>query len=233
MLRLDRLNAYYGNSRALQDLSLNVEKGGFLAVLGRNGVGKTTLMRAVLGLLDRVEGSIRLDGEELGDRPTHQRAMAGIGYVPQGRGILPRFTVAENLQLGTFALRNPERRGEIEERVFALFPALKDILGRRGGNLSGGQQQQLAIARALLTDPKVILLDEPTEGIQPNIVEEIEKTILTLNREHGITIVLVEQDLGFARRASRTYAIMEKGRVVSSGPAEMLTDEIIQRHMAV
>lgn len=233
MLRLDRLNAYYGNSRALQDLSLNVEKGGFLAVLGRNGVGKTTLMRAVLGLLDRVEGSIRLDGEELGGRPTHQRALAGIGYVPQGRGILPRFTVAENLQLGTFALRNPQHRAEIEERVFTLFPALKDILGRRGGNLSGGQQQQLAIARALLTDPKVILLDEPTEGIQPNIVEEIERTILTLNREHGITIVLVEQDIGFARRASRTYAIMEKGRVVSSGPAEMLTDEIIQRHMAV
>lgn len=233
MLSIERLNAYYGNSRALQDLSLNVENGGFLSVLGRNGVGKTTLMRAVLGLLDRVDGSIRLDGEELAGRPTHMRAKAGIGYVPQGRGILPRFTVSENLELGTFALRNPQHRAEIEDRVFTLFPALKEILGRRGGNLSGGQQQQLAIARALLTDPKVILLDEPTEGIQPNIVEQIEKTILTLNREHGITIVLVEQDIAFARRASRTYAIMEKGRIVSSGPVGMLSDEIIHRHMAI
>lgn len=233
MLSIDRLNAYYGNSRALQDLSLSVEKGGFLSVLGRNGVGKTTLMRAILGLLDRTDGSIRLDGEELAGRPTYLRAKAGIGYVPQGRGILPRFTVAENLSLGSFALRHPQQRAEIEERIFTLFPVLKEILGRRGGNLSGGQQQQLAIARALLTDPKVILLDEPTEGIQPNIVRQIEDTILALNREHGITIVLVEQDIAFARRASRTFAIMEKGRVVASGPVAMLSDEIVHRHMAI
>jgi urea transport system ATP-binding protein len=208
-----------------------VRSGELLSVLGRNGVGKTTLMRAILGLMDRTTGSIRLDGAEIGDRRTDQRAKAGIGYVPQGRGILPRFTVQENLQLGRFA--NAQGHRGLDERIFEMFPILKEHLNRLGGNLSGGQQQQLAIARALLTDPKVILLDEPTEGIQPNIVEEIERVIVRLNREHGITMILVEQNVAFARRASQRFVIMEKGRVAAEGVIGELTEELVQRHMAV
>jgi len=231
VLELQGVDAFYGNSRALQDVSLRVEAGQFVAVLGRNGVGKTTLMRAILGLMDKVTGSIRLEGTELIGKRTHERARAGIGYVPQGRGILPTFTVRENLRLGTFA--NPSRNGADEEWVFELFPILKEFLNRRGGNLSGGQQQQLALARALLTSPKVILLDEPTEGIQPNIVEQIEEVITRLNRRHGITIILVEQNVAFARRACQTFLIMEKGGVAAAGPADALSDELIHRHMAV
>jgi urea transport system ATP-binding protein len=231
VLELAHVDAYYGHSRALQDVSFSVAKGELLSVLGRNGVGKTTLMRAILGLMDRTTGSIRLEDVEIGERRTDQRAKAGIGYVPQGRGILPRFTVLENLRLGQFA--NPHAGSRIDERVFELFPILKERLNRPGGNLSGGQQQQLAIARALLTDPKVILLDEPTEGIQPNIVEEIERVIVDLNREHGITVVLVEQNVEFARRASQRFVIMEKGRVAAEGSIGELTDELVHRHMAV
>ncbi|HYH17728.1 MAG TPA: urea ABC transporter ATP-binding subunit UrtE [Azospirillum sp.] len=231
MLELANVDAYYGNSRAIQNLSLKVREGEFLAVLGRNGVGKTTLMRTITGLMDRSTGSIRLDGMEIGDRRTHERALSGVGYVPQGRGILPRFTVRENLCLGLFA--NPKGRREIDERVFELFPMLKQHLNRKGGNLSGGQQQQLAIARTLLADPKVILFDEPTEGIQPNIVEQIEEVIVRLNRERGITIVLVEQNVEFARRAAQRFVIMEKGRVAAKGSVAELTDDLVHRHMAV
>lgn len=232
MLEISKLDGFYGNSRALQEVSLNVPSGGFLSVLGRNGVGKTTLLRGILGLLDRSEGSIRLDGADLNNLPTHARALAGIGYVPQGRGILPRFTVLENLRMGGFAHANGNGR-DLEELVFDLFPILKEHLARAGGNLSGGQQQQLAIARALMTEPKIILLDEPTEGIQPNIVEQIEESIINLNGRHGITIVLVEQDIQFARRASSTFAVMEKGCVVASGAVSELTDDLVHRHLAV
>jgi urea transport system ATP-binding protein len=231
MLELAQVDAFYGNSRALQDVNLKVERGEFLTVLGRNGVGKTTLMRAILGLMDRVTGAIRLDGVELGALPTHRRAKAGIGYVPQGRGILPKFTVRENLILGTFARQKSD--GAIDDFVFDLFPVLKEFLGRHGGNLSGGQQQQLAIARALLTEPKIILLDEPTEGIQPNIVEQIEEVITRLNRERGITVILVEQNVAFARRAATRFVLLEKGRVVVEGAVTELTDELVHRHMAV
>ncbi len=232
MLEISGLNGFYGNSRALSDVSLGVASGGFLSVLGRNGVGKTTLMRAVLGLLDRTEGTIRLKGADLTVLPTHERARAGIGYVPQGRGILPRFTVEENLKLGGFA-RTSGRGAELEALVYDMFPILKEFRGRAGGNLSGGQQQQLAIGRALMSDPSIILLDEPAEGIQPNIVEQIEQAIVSLNKRLGIAIVLVEQDIQFARRASTAFAILEKGHVVASGPVAELTDELVHRHMAV
>ena len=233
MLEINNLSAFYGNSRALQNVTLEVGDAGFLSVLGRNGVGKTALLRAIVGLMDKTEGSIRLDGEEIAATPTHDRVKHGIGYVPQGRGILPQFTVRENLKLGTFARRKPSHAGVLEDKVFELFPVLKEFLNRRGGNLSGGQQQQLAIARAMLTDPKIVLLDEPTEGIQPNIVEQIEDVIMRLNSEHRITVILVEQDVNFARRASRSFVIMEKGHVAASGPIDKLTDGLVQRHMAV
>jgi urea transport system ATP-binding protein len=233
MLEIDNLSAFYGNSRALQNVTLEVGDAGFLSVLGRNGVGKTALLRAIVGLMDKTEGSIRLDGEEIAATPTYDRVKHGIGYVPQGRGILPQFTVRENLKLGTFARRDPGQVGVLEDKVFELFPVLKEFLNRRGGNLSGGQQQQLAIARAMLTDPKIVLLDEPTEGIQPNIVEQIEDVIMRLNSEHRITVILVEQDVNFARRASRSFVIMEKGHVAASGPIDRLTDGLVQRHMAV
>ncbi|MCP1756812.1 urea ABC transporter ATP-binding subunit UrtE [Bradyrhizobium elkanii] len=230
MLELTDVDAFYGNSRALQGINLTVGNGEFLSVLGRNGVGKTTLMRSILGLMDRCTGRLSLDGADISPLRTYQRAKAGIAYVPQGRGILPKFTVRENLTLGTFAAKSANG---IEEWVLELFPVLKDFLNRYGGNLSGGQQQQLAIARALLAKPKVILLDEPTEGIQPNIVEQIENVIVSLNRERGITVVLVEQNVAFARRASHRFALLEKGRVVAKGTIGELTDDLIQLHMAV
>ncbi|MGY3528410.1 urea transport system ATP-binding protein [Bradyrhizobium embrapense] len=230
MLELTDVDAFYGNSRALQGINLMVGNGEFLSVLGRNGVGKTTLMRSILGLMDRCTGRLSLDGADISPLRTYQRAKAGIAYVPQGRGILPKFTVRENLTLGTFAAKSANG---IEEWVLDLFPVLKDFLNRYGGNLSGGQQQQLAIARALLAQPKVILLDEPTEGIQPNIVEQIEDVITRLNRERGITVVLVEQNVAFARRASHRFALLEKGRVVAKGAIGELTDDLIQLHMAV
>lgn len=231
MLELSQIDAFYGNSRALQGVSIQIADGEFLSVLGRNGVGKTTLMRSILGLMDRVTGRVTLDGADISALRTHQRAKAGIAYVPQGRGILPSFTVRENLILGTFA--RSTAGDEIDEWVLDLFPMLKDVLGRSGGNLSGGQQQQLAIARALLAQPKVILLDEPTEGIQPNIVEQIEDVITRLNRERGITVVLVEQNVAFARRASSRFVLLEKGRVVAKGAVSDLNDDLIHRYMAV
>jgi urea transport system ATP-binding protein len=235
MLELENLEAYYGESRVLKGVSLSVKDGEFVSILGRNGVGKTTLIRSILGLMDRVEGSIRLDGAEIRGFKTHDRALAGIGYVPQGRGILPQFTVRENLMLGTFANpKNTRRNGaRVDEWVFELFPILKEFLDRRGGNLSGGQQQQLAIARTLLSEPKIILLDEPTEGIQPNIVEQIEQVLIDLNRKHGKTVVLIEQNIAFARRASQHFAIMDRGQVAARGPVQDLTDQLIHRHLTV
>ena len=231
MLELSNVTSYYRNSPALQDVSLSVSKGEFLSVLGRNGVGKTTLMRAILGLMDRTTGSIKLDGEELIKKPTHDRAKAGIGYVPQGRGILPKFTVRENLRMGTFAADGKD--GDIDEWIFELFPILKQFLNRQGGNLSGGQQQQLAIGRALLTKPKVILLDEPAEGIQPNIVEQIEEVLVDLNSKRGLTIVLVEQNVEFARRASQSFVILDRGSLAIQGAVMELTDELVNQYMTV
>jgi urea transport system ATP-binding protein len=231
MLELANLDGYYGRSRALQSASLSVGKGEFLSVLGRNGVGKTTLLRTILGLMSKSDGSIQLDGVELNTLPTHQRAVLGLGYVPQGRGILPAFTVKENLLLGTFATNS--NQGRIAEWVLELFPILKEFMSRRGGNLSGGQQQQLAIARALLSEPKILLLDEPTEGIQPNIVEQIEDVLIDLNRKQGLAVILVEQNLRFARRASHRFAILNRGSVVLNDDISKLTDDVIHNHLVV
>ncbi|QFT71023.1 High-affinity branched-chain amino acid transport ATP-binding protein LivF (plasmid) [Labrenzia sp. THAF35] len=231
MLELNGLDGFYGRSRALQSVSMDIDEGDFFSVLGRNGVGKTTLLRSVLGLMSRTSGSVKLDGMELNSLPTHARALAGIGYVPQGRGILPAFTVRENLMIGTFAAQS--RQGEIADWVLELFPILKEFLNRRGGNLSGGQQQQLAIGRALLSQPKVLLLDEPTEGIQPNIVEQIEDVLIDLNRTRGLTIVLVEQNLTFARRASNRFAILDRGTVAVTSGIAQLSDDLVHEHLVV
>ena len=231
MLEAQDVSSYYGNSPVLQSVSVSAGVGEFLAVLGRNGVGKTTLLRTVMGLTDRVTGRILLDGHDITHAPTHERSRHGIGYVPQGRGIIPRFTVRENILMGTFARRDGKR--EMPELAFELFPILREFLNRMGGVLSGGQQQQLAIARALAANPRIVLLDEPTEGIQPNIVEQIEQAIVRLNLDHGMTIILVDQNVNFARRAAQRFVIMEKGQIAADGPVRDLTDELVHRHMAV
>ena len=231
-LTLADVNSYYGRSHILHDLSMSTaEASGITAILGRNGTGKTTLLKTLMGLTDRVTGTIRMDGTDLAAAPTHRRARAGFAYVPQGREIIPDFTIRENILMGGFARASGGR--SIPDLVATLFPYLMDNLERRGGLLSGGQQQQLAIARALAADPKILLLDEPTEGIQPNIVEEIEQIIQRLNREARLTVLLVEQNVAFARRAAHSFAMMEKGRVVAAGPIDTLSDDVVHRHMAV
>ena len=231
MLSLQHVDSYYGRSHILHDVSLDVPAAEITAILGRNGTGKTTLLKTIMGLTDRMSGEIRLDKNDIGALPTYQRAHAGFAYVPQGREIIPDFSIRENILMGAFA-RSDGRR-EIPEIVGRLFPYLLENLDRPGGLLSGGQQQQLAFARALAADPKVLLLDEPTEGIQPSIVEEIEEVILRLNRELHLTVILVEQNVAFARRAARRFAIMEKGRAVVAGEVGELSDELVHRHMAV
>jgi len=231
MLSLQHVDSYYGRSHILHDVSLDVPAAEITAILGRNGTGKTTLLKTIMGLTDRMSGEIRIDKNDIGALPTYQRAHAGFAYVPQGREIIPDFSIRENILMGAFA-RSDGRR-EIPEIVGRLFPYLLENLDRSGGLLSGGQQQQLAFARALAADPKVLLLDEPTEGIQPSIVEEIEEVILRLNRELHLTVILVEQNVAFARRAARRFAIMEKGRAVVAGEVGELSDELVHRHMAV
>jgi urea transport system ATP-binding protein len=231
MLKLTNVNSFYDRSHILHAVCLDIPIGKVTAVLGRNGTGKTTLLKTLMGLTDRMEGQISLDGTEIGKDPTFRRARAGIAYVPQGREIIPDFSIRENILMGAFARADGKR--EIPELVPELFPYLMDNLERAGGVLSGGQQQQLAIARALAADPKIILLDEPNEGIQPSIVEEIEAIIIRLNREVGLTVVLVEQNVSFARQASHCFAMMEKGRIVVAGAITELSDEVVHRHMAV
>lgn len=231
MLKLTNVDSFYDRSHILHAVCMDIPIGKVTAVLGRNGTGKTTLLKTLMGLTDRMEGQINLDGEEIGKQPTFRRARAGIAYVPQGREIIPDFTIRENILMGAFARADGKR--QIPELVPELFPYLMDNLERAGGVLSGGQQQQLAIARALAADPRIILLDEPNEGIQPSIVEEIEAIIIRLNREVGLTVVLVEQNVAFARQASHCFAMMEKGRVVVSGAISELSDEMVHRHMAV
>ncbi|HTY51267.1 MAG TPA: urea ABC transporter ATP-binding subunit UrtE [Steroidobacteraceae bacterium] len=230
MLRIEDLNQFYGGSHTLWDLSLAVPRGSCTCLMGRNGVGKTTLLRAIMGLVPRTGGSIRFDGADLGSRPVHARARARIGYVPQGREIFSQLTVEENLRVGLAARADGVR--EIPGRIFELFPVLGKMLHRRGGDLSGGQQQQLAIGRALALDPVLLILDEPTEGIQPNIVHEIGDVIMGL-RAAGLTVLLVEQKLPFARRVADRFHILDKGRVVVGGLIGDLTEEIVRRHLTV
>jgi urea transport system ATP-binding protein len=231
MLKLTNVDSFYDRSHILHAVCLDIPIGKVTAVLGRNGTGKTTLLKTLMGLTDRMAGQINLDGKDIGKQPTYRRARAGIAYVPQGREIIPDFTIRENILMGAFARADGKR--QIPELVPELFPYLMDNLERPGGVLSGGQQQQLAIARALAADPRIILLDEPNEGIQPSIVEEIEAIIIRLNRDVGLTVVLVEQNVAFARQASHCFAMMEKGRVVVSGAISELSDEMVHRHMAV
>ncbi|MGD9738677.1 MAG: urea ABC transporter ATP-binding subunit UrtE [Bauldia sp.] len=231
MLALANVDSYYGRSHVLHGVSLEAPSGEILAVLGRNGVGKTTLLKTIMGLTDSATGSIRLGDAALEKAPTYQRARSGIAYVPQGREIIPDFTIEQNILMGCFA--RPSGTRSIPEIVPQLFPYLMENLRRPGGVLSGGQQQQLAIARALAAEPQILLLDEPTEGIQPNVVEQIEHAIKVLNGDLGLTIILVEQNVEFARSAAHRFVILEKGQVAAGGAAGELTDEVVNRYMAV
>lgn len=230
-LRIEGLNQYYGGSHILWDVDLKLAAGRCTCLMGRNGVGKTTLLKCIMGLLPVRSGLIHFEGMDLARQAAEKRARVGIAYVPQGREIFPQLTVEENLRTGLPARR--DRLRQIPARVFELFPVLEQMLGRRGGDLSGGQQQQLAIGRALAIDPSVLILDEPTEGIQPSIVREIADVILRLNRESNLTVLLVEQKLNFARRVGDCFHLMEKGRIVAQGPMATLTDDLVNRHLAV
>jgi len=231
MLELSGINQYYGESHTLWDLDLTVPRGSCVCLTGRNGVGKTTLLNCIMGLVPIAAGSIRFDGADVTRRNAESRARAGIGYVPQGRMIFPLLTVEENLRIGLPARRDGVR--EIPPLVFEIFPVLERMLARRGGDLSGGQQQQLAIARALVLDPMLLLLDEPTEGIQPNIVHEIGEIIMRLNRDLGLTVLLVEQKLPFARRVADRFVILERGRVVAETAADALDEATVKRFLTV
>lgn len=231
MLEFKNLNVFYGTSHIIHDLDLEIRKGETFCLLGRNGVGKTTLLRGLLGIDVRTSGVIEFDGADINKMRTYERARRGIGYVPQGREIVPGLNVLDNILLGCNA--RTDGQTSVPELVWTLFPFLKDHLGRRGTNLSGGQQQQLAIARALATDPSILVLDEPTEGIQPNVVEDIEKAIVALNRDYGLTIILVEQKIRFARTAAHRFAILEKGRVAAAGATADLSHDLIHRHMGL
>lgn len=228
-MKARELYSYYGKSPVLQGVSFDLNKGEFLAVMGRNGVGKTTLLKSIMGLTDRCEGGLAFGDREILGLTTPQRSRLGIGYIPQGREIIPQFTVRENILMGTFA--RPDGKRDIPDYLFEMFPILKEFISRRGGDLSGGQQQQLAIARALAMDPKILILDEPTEGIQPNIVKQIEDAIVWLNRERGLGIILVEQNVPFARSASDRFLLLDKGRVVLAGKSDELTDDLVDKHL--
>ena len=231
MLKIEKLNQFYGDSHTLWDVDLDVVQGTCTCLMGRNGVGKTTLLKSIMGLLPVSAGSIFFEGNELAGKPAELRARKGIGYVPQGREIFTQLNVEENLRVALLA-RNDGLR-EIPELVFEAFPVLKQMLNRRGGDLSGGQQQQLAIGRALTLNPKLLILDEPTEGIQPNIVHQIGDIITFLNKEKGITILLVEQKLPFARRVGKNFCILDKGRNVAADLIENLDEKIVRKYLTV
>ncbi len=230
MLTVTGLNQYYGGSHILRGVGFEVPRGKVAALLGRNGVGKTTLLRTLMGLVPPREGRVVLDGADVTRAPPHRRVLAGIGYVPQGREIFPRLTVEENLRMG---LASRPRGAAVPERVLELFPVLRTMLRRRGGDLSGGQQQQLAIARALAMEPRLLVLDEPTEGIQPSIIKDIERVIEALAAEGRMAILLVEQYYEFARRLADRYLVMDRGAVVRAGSGEDMERDGVRRLLAV
>lgn len=239
MISINNVDQLYGGTQILWGLDLEIETGSITCIMGRNGVGKTTLLKAIMGLLPIKSGEITMKGAALNKQSAEKRAYSGIGYVPQGRDIFPMLTVEENLRIG-LPVRSKRTTDspkgsskEIPEKIFELFPVLKDMLHRRGGDLSGGQQQQLAIGRALVLEPSVLILDEPNEGIQPNIVKQIGDVILKLNKEEGLTVILVEQKLGFARRVGKEFRLMEKGRIVAADKMENLNDTLIKQYLAV
>jgi urea transport system ATP-binding protein len=229
-LQVRDIDTFYGTSHILHGVSLQMADRELFAVLGRNGAGKTTLLRSITGVNPPAVGSIQLDGAEIAQLKSHRRTWLGISYVPQGRDIIPDITVAENIYV---ALLGKGKAKKVPSFVFDYFPALKPVVGQKGGTLSGGQQQQLAIARALVQEPKLLLMDEPTEGLQPSVVEEIEPIIKRIPAERNCAVLLVEQNLDFVRAITQKFAILDTGRIVASGNVGELTPEVVQRHLAV
>ncbi len=233
LLEIKGMNTYYGESHIIRDVDMSVKSGEMVCLIGRNGVGKTTLLKTLIGLLKPKSGEILFDGNSINRTAPHNRAKSGIAYVPQGREIIPYLTVEENLKLGMEALQGGlVKNKKIDTFIYELFPILKTFLNRKGGDLSGGQQQQLAIGRALLGQPKLLLLDEPTEGIQPNIVKDIESAVRRIINERGIGVLLVEQHLHFVRQADKYYA-MQRGGIVASGPTKDLSKSVIENFLNV
>ncbi|MBV1881569.1 MAG: urea ABC transporter ATP-binding subunit UrtE [Pseudomonadales bacterium] len=231
MLKVSGLNQYYDESHILWDLSMDAAVGSCTCIMGRNGVGKTTLLKSIMGLLPIRSGKVLFDGKDLTKEAAENRARLGIGYVPQGREIFGQLTVEENLKIALGANRN--KTNKIPEKIYELFPVLKEMLQRKGGDLSGGQQQQLAIGRALVLEPRLLILDEPCEGIQPNIVSQIGDVIKLLNKEENISVIMVEQKLAFARRIADQFCIIEKGRNVANGTIDELSDDLVNQYLTV
>ncbi|TNC78733.1 urea ABC transporter ATP-binding subunit UrtE [Janthinobacterium lividum] len=232
MLEVEQLNQYYGSSHTLRGINLSARKGECLALLGRNGVGKTTLLKCLMGVLPVAQGKVAFQGRDITKLTPHARAKLGIAYVPQGRDIFARLTVEENLLMG-MAVKRGKQASRIDPLVYELFPVLKEMLQRRGGDLSGGQQQQLAIARALLAEPQLIIFDEPTEGIQPSVIKDIGRVISLLKQRGDMAIVLCEQYFDFARELADEFIVLSRGSVVASGKAEQMDGEDVKRHLAV
>lgn len=233
LLHVKGLNQFYGGSHTLWDVEMAVPRGSITCLMGRNGMGKSTLLRCIMGLTSTASGEIIFNGDDLRKRSADSRAPLQIGYVPQGREIFSQLTIEENLRIGWYARKDGERMADVLERVYSIFPVLKQMSKRRGGDLSGGQQQQLAIGRALVLNPTLLILDEPCEGIQPNIVHEIGDLLIKLNRELGLTVLLVEQKLPFARRVGQRFEILDKGRFVAKGDISELTDDLVKHHLTV
>ncbi|NNF78902.1 MAG: urea ABC transporter ATP-binding subunit UrtE [Rhizobiales bacterium] len=231
MLHVSNLALSYGAAQALRSVTIEVPENKVTCVLGRNGVGKTSLLRAIIGQIKAQAGQIIWNGEDISKIPSEARARQGLAYVPQGREIFPLLTVRENLQTGLFV--RPRRDRTIPDEIFELFPVLKEMLKRRGGDLSGGQQQQLAIARALITQPKLLILDEPTEGIQPSIIKDIERVIRLLRERGGMSILLVEQYFDFAAALADTFAVMDRGEIVMAGEMQGANESAILKHLTI